>query len=69
MRCSKGGSDNREGRKFCVQCGQALNTKMSSLAQAVYPRAVWPRRPKQIPAEDDWALRSGARTREIDRRH
>ena len=24
MRCSKCGSDNREGRKFCVQCGQAL---------------------------------------------
>ena len=24
MRCSKCGSDNREGRKFCVHCGQAL---------------------------------------------
>ena len=24
MRCSKCGSDNREARKFCVQCGQAL---------------------------------------------
>jgi len=25
MRCSKCGADNREGRKFCVQCGQPLN--------------------------------------------
>jgi class 3 adenylate cyclase/tetratricopeptide (TPR) repeat protein len=24
MRCSKCGTENREGRKFCVQCGQAL---------------------------------------------
>jgi class 3 adenylate cyclase len=24
MRCTKCGNDNREGRKFCVQCGQAL---------------------------------------------
>jgi hypothetical protein len=24
MRCAKCGNDNREGRKFCVECGQAL---------------------------------------------
>jgi class 3 adenylate cyclase len=24
MRCTKCGNDNREGRKFCAQCGQAL---------------------------------------------
>src|SRR6516225_7225429 len=27
MRCSKCGADNREGRKFCTQCGSALATK------------------------------------------
>src|SRR5215470_11348895 len=30
MRCSKCGSDNREGRKFCVQCGQPLKLACSS---------------------------------------
>src|SRR6266851_7819554 len=29
---------------------------MSSLTRALYPRAVWPRRPKPTPAGDDWAL-------------
>ena len=27
MRCSKCGADNREGRKFCTQCGSALTAK------------------------------------------
>jgi class 3 adenylate cyclase/tetratricopeptide (TPR) repeat protein len=30
MRCAKCGNDNREGRKFCVQCGQALKLACSS---------------------------------------
>jgi len=30
MRCSKCASDNREGRKFCAQCGTALNLKCPS---------------------------------------
>ena len=27
MRCSKCGTDNREGRKFCAECGEALASK------------------------------------------
>ncbi len=27
MRCGKCGTDNREGRRFCAECGSALNTK------------------------------------------
>ncbi|HKD39685.1 MAG TPA: adenylate/guanylate cyclase domain-containing protein [Myxococcaceae bacterium] len=27
MRCSKCGADNREGRKFCAECGEALASK------------------------------------------
>src|SRR5215469_7165885 len=27
MRCSKCGTDNREGRKFCAECGEALAPK------------------------------------------
>src|SRR5712691_1762075 len=27
MRCSKCGGDNREGRKFCAQCGAAMAAK------------------------------------------
>ena len=30
MRCSKCGVENREGRKFCAQCGSALNLRCSS---------------------------------------
>src|SRR5215472_2473332 len=27
MRCSKCGTDNREGRKFCAECGETLASK------------------------------------------
>src|SRR5215831_19130176 len=27
MRCSKCGTDNREGRKFCAECGETLDSK------------------------------------------
>ena len=27
MRCTKCGSDNREGRKFCGECGAPLNAR------------------------------------------
>src|SRR5262245_9496980 len=27
MRCSKCGADNREGRKFCAECGETLASK------------------------------------------
>ena len=30
MRCAKCGFDNREGRKFCAQCGTGLNLRCSS---------------------------------------
>jgi Double zinc ribbon len=38
MRCSKCGSDNREGRKFCVQCGQALKLVCPSCGAPSAPR-------------------------------
>jgi class 3 adenylate cyclase/tetratricopeptide (TPR) repeat protein len=37
MRCSKCGSDNREGRKFCVQCGQALKLACPSCGASSEP--------------------------------
>jgi class 3 adenylate cyclase len=37
MRCSKCGNENREGRKFCVQCGQALKLACPSCGAASEP--------------------------------
>ena len=41
MRCSKCGSDNREGRKFCVQCGQALKLACPSCGAPSEPAENW----------------------------
>src|ERR1700736_4403351 len=30
MRCSKCATENREGRKFCAECGAPLNTRCAS---------------------------------------
>src|SRR5215472_7366802 len=35
MRCSKCGADNREGRKFCTQCGSALAAKCPRCGAAI----------------------------------
>ena len=37
MRCSKCGADNREGRKFCTQCGSALAAKCPRCGAAIEP--------------------------------
>jgi class 3 adenylate cyclase len=37
MRCSKCGADNREGRKFCTQCGSALEAKCPRCGAAIEP--------------------------------
>src|SRR5690242_1116199 len=37
MRCSKCGSDNREGRKFCAACGAALITTCASCGTSNQP--------------------------------
>src|SRR5262249_14002823 len=37
MRCSKCGADNREGRKFCTQCGSTLAAKCPRCGAAVEP--------------------------------
>src|SRR5215469_17015520 len=37
MRCSKCGADNREGRKFCTQCGSALAAKCPRCGTAMEP--------------------------------
>ena len=37
MRCSKCRNENREGRKFCVQCGQALKLACPSCGAASEP--------------------------------
>src|SRR5215469_18888614 len=37
MRCSKCGTDNREGRKFCTQCGSALAAKCPRCGAAIEP--------------------------------
>ena len=37
MRCTKCGNDNREGRKFCVQCGQALKLACPSCGASSAP--------------------------------
>jgi len=37
MRCSKCGSENREGRKFCAQCGGPLTAKCSKCGSSNEP--------------------------------
>jgi hypothetical protein len=37
MRCSKCGSDNREGRKFCTNCGTALIATCLKCAASIEP--------------------------------
>src|SRR5215471_14972368 len=37
MRCAKCGADNREGRKFCTQCGSALAAKCRQCGAATQP--------------------------------
>src|SRR5215469_7619679 len=37
MRCSKCGADNREGRKFCTQCGSALAAECPRCGAAIEP--------------------------------
>jgi class 3 adenylate cyclase/tetratricopeptide (TPR) repeat protein len=37
MRCSKCGADNREGRKFCTQCGSPLAFKCPRCGSAIEP--------------------------------
>jgi len=37
MRCSKCGADNREGRKFCTQCGSSLAAKCPRCGAAIEP--------------------------------
>src|SRR5215471_15852424 len=37
MRCSKCGADNREGRKFCTQCGSPLAAKCPRCGAAIEP--------------------------------
>jgi class 3 adenylate cyclase/tetratricopeptide (TPR) repeat protein len=37
MRCSKCGSDNREGRKFCTNCGASLVAACPKCASAIQP--------------------------------
>src|SRR5215831_18841271 len=37
MRCSKCGADNREGRKFCAQCGSPLAAKCPSCGASNEP--------------------------------
>ena len=37
MRCSSCGNDNREGRKFCVQCGQPLSLVCPSCGAPAEP--------------------------------
>ena len=37
MRCSKCGADNREGRKFCAQCGSPLAVKCPSCGASNEP--------------------------------
>ncbi|MBV8134695.1 MAG: AAA family ATPase [Deltaproteobacteria bacterium] len=37
MRCAKCGADNREGRKFCTQCGSALAAKCPRCGAAIEP--------------------------------
>jgi predicted nucleic acid-binding Zn ribbon protein len=37
MRCSKCGAENREGRRFCVQCGQALKLACPSCGAPIEP--------------------------------
>jgi hypothetical protein len=37
MRCSKCGSDNREGRKFCTSCGIPLVTACPKCGAAIQP--------------------------------
>jgi hypothetical protein len=37
MRCAKCGADNREGRKFCTQCGSPLAAKCPRCDAAIEP--------------------------------
>jgi class 3 adenylate cyclase/tetratricopeptide (TPR) repeat protein len=37
MRCAKCGADNREGRKFCTQCGSPLEAKCPRCGAAIEP--------------------------------
>jgi uncharacterized membrane protein YvbJ len=37
MRCSKCGSDNREGRKFCTTCGTSLAASCPKCGAAIAP--------------------------------
>jgi class 3 adenylate cyclase/tetratricopeptide (TPR) repeat protein len=37
MRCSKCGADNREGQRFCTQCGSPLATKCPACGAAIEP--------------------------------
>jgi predicted nucleic acid-binding Zn ribbon protein len=37
MRCSKCGSDNREGRKFCTNCGAPLVATCPKCSAAIQP--------------------------------
>jgi hypothetical protein len=37
MRCSKCGGDNREGRKFCTNCGASLVTNCPNCSAPVHP--------------------------------
>jgi class 3 adenylate cyclase/tetratricopeptide (TPR) repeat protein len=37
MRCSKCGADNREGQRFCTQCGSPLATKCPRCGAAIEP--------------------------------
>ena len=37
IRCSKCGADNREGRKFCTQCGSSLAAKCPRCGAAIEP--------------------------------
>src|SRR5215471_17759807 len=37
MRCAKCGADNREGRKFCTQCGSPLTAKCPRCSAAIEP--------------------------------
>ena len=37
MRCSKCGSDNREGRKFCTNCGTSLPASCPKCGAAIQP--------------------------------